>query len=330
MLFLLLTATIWHATCTTANIDKNATHLVGHVVDFSATYSGSCPSTCKPQSVSSSQQCSFINVCCNGTIDGGIVDYLSFEYCTMSSDSRGIGTMILLIILIYSFLIISNIADDYFAPITGAIGDMFGVSHNVAGVTFLAFGNGANDISASIAAIRAGGNKTLLGIGSLLGGATFDPIVISAVIALVCHGKTKLDIARRPFMRDCLFLCIAVSYVLFITQNGNVSLFEAISMWIIYLIYVLIVVLGEAYKNWVRKQRRSKRERYLQNKLENEIKQVHMHASARQLQIDINDEEDTQDIQNIQDIPHPTPGQNIRPSFIDRIMPKLEIFSTLR
>ena len=39
-----------------------------------------------------------------------------------------------------------NIADNFFSIIMADIADTLGVSQNIAGVTFLAFGNGAPDV----------------------------------------------------------------------------------------------------------------------------------------------------------------------------------------
>lgn len=169
---------------------------------------------CKPDKEPSSKRCHYIHKCCGSTIEVQFVDYLTFIYCTMNS-FEWLGIIILFVIVIYAFIILGKVADDYFAPIMGEIADTLGVSHNVAGVTFLALGNGAPDISSSISAIRHGGNQTLLGIGALLGAAVFDPIAVSAVIATVCDNP---KVARRPLLRDCFFLSVAAAYVLFITE----------------------------------------------------------------------------------------------------------------
>ena len=55
------------------------------------------------------------------------------------SDLTGLGIVVLIVLLIYAFLILGSVADDYFAPIMAEMADTLGLSHNVAGVTFLAF-----------------------------------------------------------------------------------------------------------------------------------------------------------------------------------------------
>ena len=67
-------------------------------------------------------------------------------------------------------------------------------------------------------------------------------IAVTAVIALVCQNP---KVARRPFLRDCIFLLAAGTCVFIITNDNKISIGEAIGMISIYLLYVLVVVLGE-------------------------------------------------------------------------------------
>ena len=230
----------------TANVTSNLNMTTESPLDFS------CSSNCAPHEVARSYQCDYVKYCCNGTITDGKFDYLHFEYCTMSN-YKTFGALILSIVLIYSFLFIGNICDNYFAQTTGAMADLMGISHNVAGVTFLALGNGANDISAAYAGLKNGGNQTLLILGDLLGGATFNPIVISALIAIACRSNApKMD--KIAFVRDCTFICIAVGYTFYFTSKGSITLFESIVLWVIYLMYVAVVIFGEVYKKWKQKE----------------------------------------------------------------------------
>ena len=154
--------------------------------------------------VAQSYQCEYVKYCCNGTIIDLKFDYLNFEYFTMSN-YKTFGTLILSIVLIYSFLFIGNICDNYFAQTTGAMADLKDKSHNVAGVIFLALENSADDISAAYAELKTGGNQTLLILDDLLGCATFNPIVIYAYIA----GRSNAPkMGKVAFVRDCTFICI--------------------------------------------------------------------------------------------------------------------------
>jgi sodium/potassium/calcium exchanger 6 len=54
--------------------------------------------------------------------------------------------LLLLLWLLVLFVVLGTTAEDFFCPALGAISDTLGLSDNVAGVTFLALGNGAPDI----------------------------------------------------------------------------------------------------------------------------------------------------------------------------------------
>lgn len=70
------------------------------------------------------------------------------------------------------------------------------IPYDIAGVTFLAFGNGAPDVFSAIAAYSSGVGET--GINELLGGAMFVSTVVVGCVAV--SSAVKVD--RWPFSRD--------------------------------------------------------------------------------------------------------------------------------
>ena len=54
-------------------------------------------------------------------------------------------------------------ADDYFCPNLAIISKTLRLSHNIAGVTILAFGNGAPDIFSALASVNQARPELLLG-----------------------------------------------------------------------------------------------------------------------------------------------------------------------
>ncbi|KAL0033740.1 hypothetical protein WJX77_003247 [Trebouxia sp. C0004] len=75
-------------------------------------------------------------------------------------------------------------AENFFSPILTQLSQELGLPPRLAGVTFLALGNGAPDISSSIAAVRAGQYK--MALGSLLGGLD-DGLLFTAALCAVCY-----------------------------------------------------------------------------------------------------------------------------------------------
>ena len=154
-------------------------------------------------------------------------------------------------IILFRCYLNTNFIDDYFAPIMETISKLLNLSDSVAGVTFLAFGNGAPDISSSVTAIVKGGNTAKLGLGALLGAAVFDAIAVSGVIAIVCVDP---DVAKRPFGRDIIFLFLSGLGVFLLTLNNQIRIQGAIGLIGTYILYVSVVMFGEFYKKWKIKQ----------------------------------------------------------------------------
>lgn len=76
---------------------------------------------------------------------------MQIVYCWFSSEVRPLAYCLLGIWLVFLFITLGLTADDYLCPSLTVISRTLGISQNIAGVTFLAFGNGAPDIFSSLA-----------------------------------------------------------------------------------------------------------------------------------------------------------------------------------
>eukprot|EP01084_Bolivina_argentea_P141415 248494_1 len=206
---------------------------------------------CHPYAVSMSTRCEFVKCCCSNQLEDPMFDYLQFQFChnwgqRISPYVEIANAIVLVIIAINIFLMLGNLANNFFSLIMTDISEAFGVSHNIAGVTFLAFGNGAPDIFSSLTAIGLGGEQLKLAFGGLLGGAVFIPILVTAVIATYASKKPP-KVSKKPFIRDCIFLLFAALYIFILTMYGTVNIWTASAMIILYFIYVTIAILNEVY-----------------------------------------------------------------------------------
>ncbi|CCO28926.1 Putative cation exchanger C3A12,06c [Rhizoctonia solani AG-1 IB] len=129
-------------------------------------------------------------------------------------------------------------ASDFFCPNLATIASTLGLNENVAGVTFLAFGNGSPDLFSTFSAMRAGSGS--LAIGELLGAASFIVSVVAGSMPLV-----------RPFR-------VNPACILVILIDGEIHAWEALAMVGLYLVYVCVVVGGSWIEN--RRQRLANRE----------------------------------------------------------------------
>merc|ERR1719471_1726106 len=189
-------------------------------------------------------QCAYVKDAdgdCSEVQDGGFIDYLRIYFC--SGGPRWLYSVLFAYLLLNVFIVLGEVADIFFAPTMKEMSETLGLSETVSGVTFMALGNGAPDISASIDALT--GSQPKLGMAALLGAGVFVPVIVSGVVALAVPGA---QVARRPYIRDVLFLFFGVGYIVFIVFDHKITKAEAFSLWIFYALYVFSVFLGEYYR----------------------------------------------------------------------------------
>lgn len=103
------------------------------------------------------------------------------------------------------------------------IADSLKLSQNIAGVTFLAFGNGAPDVFSAIAAIGNSKNGDAgLAFGALLGAGVF---ISTVVVGLICCIKPFYSV-QRPLLRDIIFFMISGFWTFYVVWDGKISLLE--------------------------------------------------------------------------------------------------------
>ncbi|XP_070562000.1 mitochondrial sodium/calcium exchanger protein-like [Ptychodera flava] len=191
-------------------------------------------------------RCHFIRHTADCQDIDGFINYLEFEYCAFPNNEAlsTVAVIILALILLYLFLILGTIAASFFCPSLDAIAKSLNLSDNVAGVTFLAFGNGAPDIFACIAAVTGGhgaDNGLRLVVGELFGGGMFVTSVVVFAVAMVA---SPFRLAEVPFMRDVIFYLGAAFWTFWIVWDGRVTLYEGLGYIVLYGIFVIVVLIG--------------------------------------------------------------------------------------
>jgi sodium/potassium/calcium exchanger 6 len=179
-----------------------------------------------------------------------LLDYLELYYCRFGK-ARGVPFLILASWLGILFSTIGIAASDFFCVNLSTIASILGMSESMAGVTFLAFGNGSPDVFSTFAAMKADSGS--LAIGELIGAACFITAVVAGSMAIVRPFK----VGRKSFMRDVSFFAVAVMFGLFFLADGRIQMWECIAMIIFYLFYVFFVI-GWHWMAGRRKRRRRK------------------------------------------------------------------------
>ncbi|XP_003746887.1 mitochondrial sodium/calcium exchanger protein [Galendromus occidentalis] len=184
------------------------------------------------------QQCEFIinNTECHS--DENFIAYSTFVYCTFGSGTVIPPLVILAVGLILLFIALGVTADDFLTPSLISISKTLRLSQNIAGVTLLAFGNGAPDIISSIAGV--GQARPALVVGELLGAGTFVTCVVVGSICLTQNFK----IMERPFLRDIIFYIGATYWAFCVFYKQKITLFTSIGFIVVYLVYIVVVVVS--------------------------------------------------------------------------------------
>ncbi|KAK3076690.1 hypothetical protein LTS18_012327, partial [Coniosporium uncinatum] len=165
----------------------------------------------------------------------GLIDYLGLYYCN-SAQAR---PFVLFLIILWCCLLFSTIgiaASDFFCVNLSTISSLLGMSESLAGVTFLAFGNGSPDVFSTFAAMNT--NSGSLAVGELMGAACFISAVVAGSMAIVRPFK----VAKKSFVRDVGFFIVAAAFSLTFLWDGKLYLWECIAMVAFYVFYVVFVV----------------------------------------------------------------------------------------
>ncbi|CAG2118795.1 unnamed protein product, partial [Medioppia subpectinata] len=107
------------------------------------------------------QRCEFVNSVADCSDTDGLVSYVNLTYCMIGNPIYGVIVLFLWLLVLFTGLGVT--ADDFLCPALLVISRTLRLSHNIAGVTFLAFGNGAPDIFSSIAGIRQANPELVVG-----------------------------------------------------------------------------------------------------------------------------------------------------------------------
>ncbi|XP_046615050.1 putative sodium/calcium exchanger 7 [Neodiprion virginianus] len=173
------------------------------------------------------------------------IQYIPGLFCAFSSENTALitlGIILYMLWLLYLFLILGTTADNFFCPALSIIAEIMHLSDNIAGVTILAFGNGAPDI---FTALVAPAEETVVMFNELIGAGVFVTTVIAGSIAVVQPFRVKF----RPYIRDTTFYVGAVCWIAYVIGDESVHIWEAMSLIFVYVGFIVVVVIGQMIDN---------------------------------------------------------------------------------
>ncbi|MCF7820624.1 MAG: calcium/sodium antiporter [Candidatus Pacebacteria bacterium] len=142
------------------------------------------------------------------------------------------------LLLLLSFYLLSEVCDKYFVGSLDRISDRLKLSSDVAGATFMAIGSSAPELFVAIIALIKPGDHAALGMGTIVGSAIFNILVIIGVSAVV----KKAVLAWQPVIRDTVFYSVSIVMLLLAFRDGNIDMIEAIVFVVMYVVYIFLVI----------------------------------------------------------------------------------------
>lgn len=175
--------------------------------------------------------------------DNEFIQFNKMYYCDFKlkfeDKTLWIFTPIYIFMLFIFMYNMSSTADEYLSPALEYMTVKFSIPESLAGVTLLAFGNGAPDC---FSAMSAGDDNAINSMSPLLGSSLFISTVVIALSAKAAK-EGKIKVTKRFFIRDLIVFILMEIYLLVILFFvKKINYYTASSFVVIYFIYVAIVV----------------------------------------------------------------------------------------
>ncbi|XP_024423278.1 sodium/potassium/calcium exchanger 5 [Desmodus rotundus] len=157
------------------------------------------------------------------------------------------GIVIYFLIILYMFMAVSIVCDEYFLPSLEIISESLGLSQDVAGATFMAAGSSAPElVTAFLGAFVTKGD---IGISTILGSALYNLLGISAACGLLSNRASTLPC--WPLLRDCAAYAVSAAAVLGIILDNRVYWYEGTLLLLIYGLYVLVLCFDSKVSHYI-------------------------------------------------------------------------------
>jgi K+-dependent Na+/Ca+ exchanger-like protein len=149
-----------------------------------------------------------------------------------------------LIIMALAIFLLSIITDDFFIVSLDQISKKWRLPSNVAGASLMAVGSSAPELGIALFALFSrGGAYSDVGIGTIVGSAVFNILVITGVSAIFRAAK----ITWLVVVRDCVFYIVSVILLLVTFADSAITLIEASAFLGMYIVYIIILFQWETF-----------------------------------------------------------------------------------
>jgi K+-dependent Na+/Ca+ exchanger-like protein len=149
-----------------------------------------------------------------------------------------------LIIMALAIYLLSIITDEFFIESLDQISKKWKLPSNVAGASLMAMGSSAPELAIALFALFLGqGEHSDVGIGTIVGSAVFNVLVITGVSAIARPAR----ITWRVVVRDCVVYVASIALLLIAFADGTIMWLEAVAFLGLYGAYIFILFQWEAF-----------------------------------------------------------------------------------
>lgn len=148
------------------------------------------------------------------------------------------SAIIATVLIIIAVYILAVITDEYFIVSLDEVSKRLKLPSDVAGASLMAVGSSAPELFIALIAVWRGGEHSDIGIGTIVGSAVFNILVITGAAAVIAG---NLNIKPGAVERDIIFYLGSIAILLFVFWNGEILLTEALMMIGAYVGYLALL-----------------------------------------------------------------------------------------
>ncbi|NXX45929.1 NCKX1 protein, partial [Tricholaema leucomelas] len=168
-----------------------------------------------------------------------------------SVEERRQGWVVLHIFgMIYVFVALAIVCDEYFVPALGAITEKLQISEDVAGATFMAAGGSAPELFTSLIGVFI--SHSNVGIGTIVGSAVFNILFVIGTCAL--FSREILHLTWWPLFRDISFYIVGLLMLILFFLDSVIDWWESLLLLTAYATYVLAMKQNAYLEQWVKQE----------------------------------------------------------------------------
>ncbi|XP_067091213.1 sodium/potassium/calcium exchanger 1 [Osmerus mordax] len=157
--------------------------------------------------------------------------------------------------MIYMFVSLAIVCDEFFVPALGVITDKLAISDDVAGATFMAAGGSAPELFTSLIGVFI--SHSNVGIGTIVGSAVFNILFVIGMCAV--FSREMLHLTWWPLFRDVSFYIIDLIMLIIFFLDNTIMWWESVMLVCGYTSYVCFmkfnVQIERAFKSQLMKHK---------------------------------------------------------------------------